>query len=141
MEREAVSLLWHVNQPGQQMWSALAKMQKRRGQNYTNHIRRVDYERFGKKNHSLFSSLKFPRLQEACFKMLDPAEEMHRLQYLVPSLHFLEINAHYGGHEMHKRHSCDNIYYPSGEFLAHIKVRTPSNVIYSSRFKLCLIKY
>ena len=79
-EREAVSLLWHVNQPGQQMWSALAKMQKYRRQNYTSHIRHVDDERFGEKNHTLFSSLKFPRLEEACFKMLDPAEEMHRLQ-------------------------------------------------------------
>ena len=49
-EREAVSLLWHVNQPGQQTWSALAKMQKRRRENYTNHIRRVDEERFGMKD-------------------------------------------------------------------------------------------
>ena len=122
--QESTAIIWS-QELWQDGWPSLASMPTCRAQKYTKSIRYVDDEYFGRTTtcfHWMFSSLHFPKLHRAAFRIPKHSDETHRMQYLVPSLRELRINEYPRWHE---RHNCvvkTDIPYLSDEFFAHIWV-------------------
>lgn len=102
--KEAIVIIWkqQLNWAG---WSSLAYLIPYQAQTHAKHFRYLHDLDFPDSNRiyyqRLFSSLSFPQLHGASFKIQSRPDEICLLQYLVPSLRRLQINDdfEYGSHK------------------------------------------